>query len=213
VRLEQYYGNRKKTEVCISVNGTIFRSLVYDPSNEVSAIDSIYQMREIFVDNLKQGKNIIELQSSNLEANMMFEVKKYYLEDVVKKELQQLAAINASWDQRQYKTGQVAHLVVNVDPKDGNELDALMVEIPIPAGFSLAAISDVTPSDSNWHKEWNENSKKIACFVSKLQSSVSIQVKLTASLPGKILSNPCRAFEMYHPDGVAVSGVCPLEIY
>jgi len=198
----------KSSVVTIIINESIFRSFSYDPS-EVNSLDMLYQMREVFADILNHGNNVIAVKSSGIEANIMFEIKKYYAEGVWQS-LKAKTDITADWDQHQYKVGQDACLTVNVSPKE--KLDALMVEIPIPAGFLLVTLSDISPSGKEWHKEWNENSKKIACFISKLEDGTDITVKLTALLPGKMIANPCRAFEMYHPDDVAVSAMRTLEI-
>jgi len=192
------------TDIIVSINDEVHKKFHYNPeADPIQALDTLYQMREIYLDNFKkQGSYKLSVTSSNLETNVAFEIKKYYDRERGKEEVAPTTSIECNWPSKNLKVGQTTKITVNVKPHVST-VNALMVEIPVPAGF-LYDINSIT-SDLTWRCEYNPKSKYIACFISQLSHSSNLTVPLTAKLPGAVISNPCRAFEMYRPSGAAFS--------
>jgi len=215
----QFLFKPRATEIIVSLNDEVYRTFHYDPETDpIKALDTLYQMRAIYLDKFKKpSTNKLSVTSSSLETNVSFEVKKYYDKEQIKTKTNPPpppptkllnTVIESVWSSRSYKVGQSTIVTVNIKPKE--QLNALMVEIPVPAGFSYDLSS--IRSETKWRYEFNPNLKQIACFVSSLSKKSTITVPLNAKLPGIVMANPCRAFEMYRPDGVAFSAVHNITI-
>lgn len=96
-------------------------------------------------------------------------------------------------DKKIFKAGKVTILNVNLEVK--KDAEYIMIEVPIPAGFSY---SDKTQGRNEDHREYHKN--KVNIYFSKLSSGdYDFQIKLLPRFNGSFHLNPAKAEMMYFP--------------
>ena len=136
--------------------------------SKVEVLSKLCELRETFVDEIetKQGKNDnemkVEVSNNGVKAQVIFESRKYYevpnssnqtLQEKTKEtDLKRIGTVEAQWNQSSYKVGEKAWLDVYFKPNTVSseeeeeaeeKLQAVMMEIGIPAGMEIDDVSKV----------------------------------------------------------------------
>jgi len=210
----------------IVVNGKKFKSFEFtEEMSDSERIDLRYQLRRVVIDplHLQKGKNTIQVTSGPTSAQVLIERETY-------PELQQNQGINTI---SEVQLGTIAFKPTTTKLKLGETLDfslsftatqpniqALMIECPIPSGFDLLSSMNSIKQESSAvidHIEVKQiqGESRLCCHASlvNLHEIVTIQAKLLAKFKGdNIQVNPCTAYPMYRPDDIVQGGITLLVV-
>jgi len=108
----------KSTNITLLINDKVYCTYNYDPSDPIKALDTLYQMREIHIDIKNSGINTISVNSSNMETNISFKEKKFYLSPCISDIIEHLQSattlISCGWPKHSVKVGDVVFLKISI---------------------------------------------------------------------------------------------------
>jgi len=167
-------------------------------------LDLVYQARRIYIEQFQPGPNKISLKAAKgFNAHVLIELHVYRQASPPEARTNQLGNLQVQWSQQEFSLGEHTDLTLQFAPSQ--QLEALLMEIPIPAGvtFDLAHRDEMAVPKQFDRVEVNQN--KVALFASNLDAAVEIKARFHGEFPGEVQVNPICVYQMYKPDAIALS--------
>ncbi|MGK7902722.1 MAG: alpha-2-macroglobulin family protein [Hormoscilla sp.] len=174
-------------------------------------LDLVYQARRIYIEQFQPGPNKISLKAAKgFNAHVLIELHVYRQASSPEARTNQIGNLQVQWSQQEFSLGEHTDLTVQFAPSQ--KLEALLMEIPIPAGitFDLALRDEMAVPKQFDHVEVNQN--KVALFASNLDAAVEIKARFHGEFPGEVQVNPIRVYQMYKPDAIVLSPCTKLVV-
>lgn len=198
-------------QVEISLNNQLIQQFNFSQINEIEQLDLLYQMRRLYLEHFKPGINQVSLTALGaFTAHALLEVHTYHRpRPSSTPPRQEIGALQLHWSQQELIPGETTELTLAFAPNQ--PLEALLIEIPIPAGVAFNLAEDLIEKPSQFdHVELNHN--KVALFASNLNRQVQIKARFHPELPGEVQVNPVRIYPMYQPDLMTLSDATKLVV-